>query len=427
MRAGVGLGLGLLGALGFSGAIGQEPGHDLRWESRPTQNDITAVMPEAAKAADKDGEAQLTCALAADRRLTRCTVAAEEPAGLGYAQAALRLAPKYRLSKESVSGRTSVTFPVYFRPNFVPPDWIKKPGPGDLAAVWPTEALKRGLDGRAIMHCEITREGTLRKCKVVAEEPEGVGFGAAAVALTPQYLMRPPTRNGKPVEGETVRFTTNFDPGGPRPAGALRDYRRTITHPTFTAAPTRAEVAAAHPAAARDLAGRVTMDCEADATGALNRCSVQAEEPRGRGFGKAARELAPRFRLAPTFPGGESVKGIMVRVPVQFSPGLQNGEQIAKPEWARLPEAEPDYPAKAMAAGVKKGRVVLDCRVQVGGGLGDCRVASENPSGVGFGEAALALSRGFFMRPWTSDGRPVDGARARVPVTYQWADEAAQP
>jgi TonB family protein len=427
MRAGVGLGLGLMGVLGFSGATGQEAGQDLRWESRPTPNEVIAVIPAAAKAADRDGHVQLTCAVAGDRRLSGCTVAGEEPAGLGYGQAALRLAPKYRLAKESASGRGSVTFPLHFRPNVVPPDWIKKPGPGDLAAVWPTEALKRGVDGRATLLCEITREGTLRKCKVVAEEPEGMGFGAAAVALTPQYLMRAPTRNGQPIEGEMVRFTTNFDPGGPRSPAALRDYRRTITRPTFTAAPTRAEVAAAHPAAARDIAGRVTMDCEADANGALHRCSVQAEEPRGRGFGKAARDLAPRFRLAPTFPDGESVKGLMIRVPVQFSPGLQSGEQIAKPEWARLPEAEPDYPAKAVAAGVKTGRVVLDCRVQVGGGLGDCRVASENPSGVGFGEAALALSRGFFMRPWTSDGRPVDGSRARVPVTYQWDEEAAKP
>ena len=82
-------------------------------------------------------------------------------------------------------------------PGFVPPDWIKKPSWEDLNAVWPREAMKKGLDGRAVLSCTLTARGLLEACTVREETPAGEGFGAAALLLTPSFVLKPATQDGK--------------------------------------------------------------------------------------------------------------------------------------------------------------------------------------------------------------------------------------
>jgi protein TonB len=77
------------------------------------------------------------------------------------------------------------------------------------------------------------------------------------------------------------------------------------------------------------------------------------------------------------------------------------------------------FPARAKAAGVTRGDVTLSCAVQAGGRVGQCSVARETPPVLGFGDAVLALAPSFAMSAWTSDGRPVDGARVRIPIRYE--------
>lgn len=75
------------------------------------------------------------------------------------------------------------------------------------------------------------------------------------------------------------------------------------------------------------------------------------------------------------------------------------------------------YPRSALNDGVG-GRVVLDCRV-----LGDlsvsCTVASETPSGAGFGRAALSASNSYRARATLSDGSSAVGASTRIAVNFQ--------
>ncbi len=75
------------------------------------------------------------------------------------------------------------------------------------------------------------------------------------------------------------------------------------------------------------------------------------------------------------------------------------------------------YPRSALNDGVG-GRVVMECRV-----LGDlsvsCSVASETPSGVGFGRAALSAASSYRARATLSDGSSSVGSTTRIAVNFQ--------
>lgn len=77
------------------------------------------------------------------------------------------------------------------------------------------------------------------------------------------------------------------------------------------------------------------------------------------------------------------------------------------------------YPTRAMER-EQEGRVVLDCIVSADGRIA-CTVVSEDPSGWGFGEAAIRISRNFRAAAQTSDGRATTGGRTRVPITFRLA------
>lgn len=75
------------------------------------------------------------------------------------------------------------------------------------------------------------------------------------------------------------------------------------------------------------------------------------------------------------------------------------------------------YPSRALREGVG-GRVELSCVVQPSLSL-SCSVASETPSGQGFGRAALSASSSYRARPLLSDGSTAVGARTRVAFNFQ--------
>jgi TonB family protein len=316
-------------------------------------------------------------------------------------------------------------------------DWLKPPSPEDLAAVWPVQAWREGLGGRAVISCKVNTHGALFDCAVESETPDGAGFGTAALALTPQLLMKPATRNGVPVVSD-VRIPINFKtpdvatgtriPGGNGPYGG--GSRQVLSNVPWVSAPTYAQVAAAYPKRAREqqIGGRVTLSCRFKADGRLGGCASLQEEPKGAGFYGAAKSLADAF-LAPTeLPDGTKIAGIETHIPFTFGVEMLDPAKrvIGKPRWAALPEGKQvlgGYPPAAVKAGVGNARVVMDCAVADGGRLESCSLQTEDPPGLGFAQSALDLVGAFQLRPWTAEGLPTIGGRVRIPIRYQLPEE----
>jgi TonB family protein len=88
------------------------------------------------------------------------------------------------------------------------------------------------------------------------------------------------------------------------------------------------------------------------------------------------------------------------------------------PDWLRKPSADEVArfaPANARGA---NGRALIVCAVTVRGTLDDCKVLSENPTGRGFGAAALLVTSLFLMRPAMVNGQAVGGMKVRIPIVF---------
>jgi periplasmic protein TonB len=71
------------------------------------------------------------------------------------------------------------------------------------------------------MRCLVKVTGELSNCKVVSEDPAGKGFGQAELKLASRMHMKPPVRDGHPVEGlVTIPFKWLLAPPPTTPAAS---------------------------------------------------------------------------------------------------------------------------------------------------------------------------------------------------------------
>lgn len=318
----------------------------------------------------------------------------------------------------------------------VSPAWLKKPTAQDLLGVWPSEALKSGKGGKAVIECIVTLQGALRACRPLSETPVGSGFGAAGVTLSAQFLMKPGMHNGQPVE-TTVRIPINWSDTiretGSRvkqPMGADFNTDKVVSNIRWLRAPSFRDVLAAYPEKARaeKVSGRAILDCEFSRAGTLTHCNVLQETPGLFGFGAAARQLASKFVGPLTDSKSQSLAGARVQLPFVFAAGSLSATtpMIGRPQWAAIPSGDDlmaAYPSDAAKAGVLTARVVLGCQVIADGSLTGCAVESEDPAGYGIGQATLALSPTFRLGIWTPEGLPAIGGTVHVPIRYNITDE----
>lgn len=303
--------------------------------------------------------------------------------------------------------------------------------------VWPRDAFKRGYGGRAVIACQVSVQGGLRACSVESESPAGAGFGRAAIALTPQFLMKPATRDGQPVVGSVripVVFPTPEIPTGSHLAGAgfyTNMARVSLSDVAWKAAPSYEEVVAAYPGKARgkQVGGRATLNCRFKADGRIGSCETATEEPKGHGFASAAKSLADRFVGPAAMADGSSTAGMDTQIPFTFAVEMLASDKrvIGKPQWRAMPSGADFakvYPAAAVKAGVKGARIIMLCEIGAGGWLTNCFVQTEEPQGLGFDQAALGLAGSFQAKTWTAEGLPTIGGKIRLPIRYQAPEPA---
>jgi len=73
------------------------------------------------------------------------------------------------------------------------PDELAGPDPALLERFYPDAAMRLGVSGSVLLGCDLIATGKLMNCKVFAEEPTGVGFGASALAMSSELRFRPNT------------------------------------------------------------------------------------------------------------------------------------------------------------------------------------------------------------------------------------------
>jgi TonB family protein len=183
--------------------------------------------------------------------------------------------------------------------------------------------------------------------------------------------------------------------------------------------------------------GRVTLSCRINIHGLSEVCGVKSESPEGQGFGGAAMQLRPTFKLNPIKgPDGAPVE-TQVDIAVKFHPPrrdldvqrFKKGDtafgrgdpknnvvltdrtfignplaghavtMLSRPVWAAAPgfdDVAAAYPARAAGA---EGYVVAHCQVMPAGDVKNCVSVKETPEDLGFAKAALPLAYKFKVIP----------------------------
>lgn len=92
----------------------------------------------------------------------------------------------------------------------VQPHWLSMPTADELADAYPERAQELGRAGQVELTCSVALTGAVRDCAVASEDPQNMGFGAAAQKVSRYFRMTPETENGQAVGGGTVRISIRF-------------------------------------------------------------------------------------------------------------------------------------------------------------------------------------------------------------------------
>ena len=147
-------------------------------------------------------------------------------------------------------------------------------------------ASNLGLSGRAGLRCQVGRSGQADHCQLTSETPEGVGFGASALAIAHQFRVDPASAA---VHDGAVDLPIGFT--------AAPNEGESLAIGPWIAAPTFADVGAVYPDIGGGVTGQVFMRCTLERDGGLRNCKARYQRPPDRDFDTAAVKLAHLFRM----------------------------------------------------------------------------------------------------------------------------------
>ena len=318
------------------------------------------------------------------------------------------------------------------------PNWKRVPSEQDFLAVFPQAAMAAGLGGKVRLSCRVTATGALTGCKILSEDPPGVGFGQAALAVIPQMLMTPAIKDGKPVEYQDLTIPITFPKPsastGSRIAGGLAPGEvrfKVLSRVPWTATPSTSDIWAAYPQSARaqGLSGRLTLECVIQKDGGIGACQSRNMDSGSEPFLPAARSLATKFKAPIRFDDGGSTAGSHVIVPFEFQADQAQVPTFAsRLPWLAIPggdQFEAELGPLLKAAGAQEVKVRAECAVGPDARLKDCNVLSAAPEIAGLQPAINRLAPGFFLPRWTDTGSTFSGGKVVVPVRYSLPEPAA--
>jgi len=118
--------------------------------------------------------------------------------------------PEIIITPVSIIASVDGTFADDYLPMYrlsAPPQFDPNAIAADL--VYPAIALRSGIEGRVIVELFVDRTGTVQRTMVLLEDPEGRGFGEAAVKAFANRKGNPATANGEAVSAR-YRYPVTF-------------------------------------------------------------------------------------------------------------------------------------------------------------------------------------------------------------------------
>ena len=311
------------------------------WLRKPTPQDIANVFPKKALADGVGGKAVIGCDVTVEGFLQNCKVLSESPKDYAFGAAGLQITPQLRMTPMMRGGKPvaggTVQIPINrgapnpgsdfnSTPVVQDPPWTRVPTQPDLNAAWPKGAA--GVSsGHAALRCVLAKTGQLRSCDVISEAPRGKGFGRAAQDLSKLFQVAVDP-DDKKLRDYKVDLPFRFrDP-------ALPDNRK-LTKPHWVSSLTAEGMAVIYPEAAikaKVLSGQAAAACVITAEGHLSACEAARETPTGLDFGAAAIKAAALMRMNPWTKEGDTLDGLKVTVPFQFSFDDAAPAEPAKPQ-----------------------------------------------------------------------------------------------
>jgi TonB family protein len=325
-------------------AIGGNFDQAPQWIRELEPMEVGAVYPVQAMRTGRDGSAELNCTLTVDGALRGCSVVRETAGDFGFGAAAVALTQRMNIRPAMRAGQpvaTQVAINVTYQGPGVPTgsfirgatnltgmqrvvnnvQWERAPSYDQVVAAYPDQARAANQGGRVSLFCTFDVDGGfISPCTVENEEPVGMGFADAANRLAASFRAPTSLADGTELAGAGVQLPFTFS------ARMLQPNTTAAGAPAVLALPTNEEIGQAFPGRARQEGvgeSEVMLDCFIGAGGLLRNCEVASESPEGYGFGEAALELAPSFRMSQWSPEGLPVVGSRVRIPVSYDLNVQ--------------------------------------------------------------------------------------------------------